>query len=196
MQKTKNNNNLVWFRNDLRTIDNAVLFEAQKNGNQLIAVYCFDPRSFAFDKFGFKKTEKYRAKFLIETVTDLKDQLNKLNIELLVFHAQPEDIIPNIFKEYNINTVFLQKEWTSEELTIENAVKSKCTNCNWHSVYNQFLYHPDDINFDTSEIPQVFTNFRKAVEKQSKIQSELSLKKLPESNRIENNTTIPTLNDL
>ncbi|WP_340154678.1 DASH family cryptochrome [uncultured Winogradskyella sp.] len=196
MQKTKNNNNLVWFRNDLRTIDNDVLFEAQKKSDKLIAVYCFDPQSFALDKFGFKKTEKHRAKFLIETVTDLKDQLNKLNIELLVFHAQPEDVIPNIFTEYNINTVFLQKEWTSEELTIENAVNSKCKNCNWHSVYNQFLYHPDDINFDTSEIPQVFTNFRKAVEKQSKIQSELSLKKLPESNRIENNTTIPTLNDL
>lgn len=43
MQKTKNNNNLVWFRKDLRTIDNAVLFEAQKNGNKVIAVYCFDP---------------------------------------------------------------------------------------------------------------------------------------------------------
>ncbi len=36
MQKTKNNSNLVWFRNDLRTIDNAVLFEAQKNANNLL----------------------------------------------------------------------------------------------------------------------------------------------------------------
>jgi len=196
MQKTKSNINLVWFRNDLRTIDNAVLFEAQKNCNQLIAVYCFNPLHFSFDKFGFKKAEKFRAKFLIESVTDLKTQLKKFNIKLLVFHAQPEDIIPQLCTDYDINTIFLQKEWTQEEINTENAVKSKLKDIKWHSFYNQFLYHPDAINFDILEIPQVFTNFRKAVEKQSKIQPEFSLKKLPESNRIENNTNIPTLSDL
>ena len=196
MQKTKNNSNLVWFRNDLRTIDNAVLFEAQKNCDQLIAVYCFAPRHFAIVKFGFKKTEKFRAKFLIETVTDLKTQLKKFNIELLVFHAQPEEVIPKVCETHNVNHIFLQKEWTEEEISTENGVKSKLKNINWHSIYNQFLYHPDDINFDISEIPQVFTNFRKAVEKDSFIQPELSLKKLSESNRIKNNTSIPTLKDL
>ena len=120
MQKTKNNSNLVWFRNDLRTIDNAVLFEAQKNCDQLIAVYCFDPRHFAIVKFGFKKTEKFRAKFLIETVTDLKTQLKKFNIELLVFHAQPEELIPKVCETHNVNHIFLQKEWTEEEISTEN----------------------------------------------------------------------------
>ncbi|WP_405570277.1 DASH family cryptochrome [Winogradskyella sp. Asnod2-B02-A] len=196
MQKTKNNNNLVWFRKDLRTIDNAVLFEAQKNGNKVIAVYCFDPRHFAIDKFGFKKTEKFRAKFLIETITDLKAQLNKLNIELLIFHAQPEDIIPQLCIDYDINTVFLQKEWTSEELRIENAVKSKCKNCHWLSVYNQFLYHPEDINFNISATPHVFTVFRKKLENNIEIRPELNIIKSLEDNQIKNNTTTPSLTDL
>ncbi len=66
---------------------------------------------------------------------------------------------------YNVNHIYLQKEWTEEEVSIENAVKSKLKNRKLAFIYNQFLYHPEDINFDISEIPQVFTNFRKSVEK-------------------------------
>ena len=82
MQKTKNNMNLVWFRNDLRTRDNAVLAEACKNSNRVIAVYCFDPKYFEINKQGFKITEKYRAKFLIEPMKDLRTKLEHLNIDL------------------------------------------------------------------------------------------------------------------
>lgn len=86
MQKEQNNTGLVWFRNNLRVNDNMVLNEAIKQQNHIIAVYCFDPRSFEIGDFGFKKTEKFRAKFLIETVEDLKKNLKSLNIELLVHH--------------------------------------------------------------------------------------------------------------
>ncbi|MEL6975062.1 MAG: deoxyribodipyrimidine photo-lyase, partial [Bacteroidota bacterium] len=36
-------NVLLWFRNDLRTIDHQGLTEAAK-AEKVIAVYCFDPR--------------------------------------------------------------------------------------------------------------------------------------------------------
>lgn len=196
MQKTKNNSNLIWFRNDLRTIDNAVLHEVQKNGNPLIVVYCFNPRHFTIDKFGFKKTEKFRAKFLIESVQDLKNQLNQLNIDLLVFHQQPEEVIPKLCETYKVSSIFTQTEWTSEEIEVEHAVKSKLDSINWHKVYNQFLYHPEDLNFQIEQTPQVFTNFRKKLEKYVAIRPELQPKTYPESNRIDNNTKIPSLNDL
>ena len=63
MQKTENNTNLVWFRNDLRTLDNTVLAEACKTSKKVIGIYCFDPKYFEVNKHGFKITEKYRAKF-------------------------------------------------------------------------------------------------------------------------------------
>ncbi|WP_179019111.1 DASH family cryptochrome [Winogradskyella forsetii] len=196
MQERKNNINLVWFRNDLRTIDNRVLYEAQKNCDQIIAVYCFDPRQFAYDRFGFKKTEKYRAQFLIETVTDLKLQLNKLNIDLLINYALPEVIIPEICEHYNINKIYFQKEWTQEEVIVENDLKSKLANVEFHSFYNQFLYSPEDINFKIFETPQVFTVFRKKLEKHIDIRKELKISKCAEENRIENTTIIPTLKEL
>ena len=91
MQKTEITN-LVWFRNDLRTNDNMVLYEATKHNAKVIGVYCFDPKQFEVDAYGFKKTEKFRAKFLIETVENLKSQLRNLNIELLVYHEHPETV--------------------------------------------------------------------------------------------------------
>ncbi|MDY2588035.1 DASH family cryptochrome [Winogradskyella aquimaris] len=195
MQKTEITN-LVWFRNDLRTNDNMVLYEATKHNAKVIGVYCFDPKQFKVDTYGFKKTEKFRAKFLIETVENLKSQLRNLNIELLIYDEHPETVIPEICKTFHVNAIFLQKEWTQEELNIENSVRTKAINVNWHSIYNQFLFHPEDINFEISKTPQVFTAFRKKLEKYVKIREEVTIPKRPENNRIENNTTIPTLLEL
>ncbi|WP_111684063.1 DASH family cryptochrome [Winogradskyella tangerina] len=195
MQKTEKIN-LVWFRNDLRTVDNAVLAAAVNNSDKVIAAYCFDPRQFETNKYGFKKTEKYRAKFLIETIHDLKDQLEKLNIDLLVYHDLPEQVIPQICKKFKVSDIYLQKEWTQEELEIENAVRSGCELIEWHSIYSQFLFHPEDINFEIAQTPQVFTVFRKKLEKYVAIREEIQTETQPIENRIENNTVIPTLSDL
>ena len=69
----KKQKGLVWFRNDLRVHDNESLTNAIDENETVIAVYFFDPRQFEETRFGFKRTEKFRTKFLIETVTALKE---------------------------------------------------------------------------------------------------------------------------
>ncbi|ARV08326.1 deoxyribodipyrimidine photolyase [Winogradskyella sp. PC-19] len=196
MQKTENNTSLVWFRNDLRTIDNTVLSEATKSGKRVVGLYCFDPKYFKDNKYGFKTTEKFRAKFLLETIIDLKDQLEKLNIDLLVYQDAPEDIISEIVSTYNVSDIYLQNDWTKDEMATETAVQSLIPDVKFHKYYNQLLYHPDDINFEIDNLPQVFTVFRKKLEKYVDIREEAVIKSLTTSNRIENNTQIPTLQDL
>ncbi|WP_282043258.1 DASH family cryptochrome [Winogradskyella flava] len=195
MQKTEKRH-LVWFRNDLRTIDNAVLHEACKDGNEVLGVYCFDPKHFEVNPFGFKKTAKFRAQFLIETLQDLKEQLHRLNIDLLVYHDLPEVVIPKICESHQVTDIFLQNEWTQEEVDTENLVKSKIEDVTWHPIYNQFLFHPDDINFNIDKTPQVFTVFRKKLEKYVEVREELKIQKQTENLRIDNDTIIPTLDDL
>ena len=189
---------LVWFRNDLRVADNASLANATKENDSVIAVYCFDPRQFELSKYGnFKKTEKFRTKFNIESVKELKSNLEKLNISLLVYYQEPENIIPEIIAENNISTVYFQEEWTKDEVKIENEIKSRLkTDVVFKTVYDQFLFHPRDIPFDIKDIPSVFTQFRNKCEKSSKIRAESVAKAMPASNLIENKTIFPTLNDL
>ncbi|MBO3116562.1 DASH family cryptochrome [Winogradskyella sp. DF17] len=197
MQKTKENNHLVWFRNDLRTNDNEVLFEASKQADKVIGVYCLDPKHFETTTYGFKKTDKYRAQFLLETLADLKFELEQLNIDLLIYHEHPETIIPEVCKTYNITDIFIQKEWTPEEIDTEASVKNTVSsNIKWHSYYNQFLFHPADINFEISKTPQVFTVFRKKLEKYVGIRDEVFVNQQPLENRVSHNTEIPSLQDL
>ena len=99
MQTIKSKVNLVWFRNDLRVGDNEVLFEACEDNAKVIGVYCIEPSWFQEGKFGFKKMEKFRAKFLLESLTDLKKNLDKFNIDLLVYFQSAKDTIPSICSE-------------------------------------------------------------------------------------------------
>ncbi|TRO65583.1 DASH family cryptochrome [Christiangramia sabulilitoris] len=191
------NTGLVWFRNDLRVEDHEALKIACEKHKRVIGLYCFDPRQFQKTPYGFHKTGKFRAKFLIETIEDLRNNLRDLHIPLLVYHTQPENIFPELVSNYEIKAVYFQKEWTQEEKEVENAVKGNCRDLEFNSFYQQFLYHPEDIPFDSfNEIPKVFTEFRKACEKKSQVRDLIDT---PSGNIPDDtfeNTEIPTLNDL
>ena len=190
-------NNLVWFRNDLRTQDNTSLFQACKNARKVIAIYCLDPRQFEVNKHGFKKTEKYRAKFLLETLRDLKNNLAALNIPLFIYHDTPENCIPSLVKDYEITSMFFQKEWTPDEVADNNALKTQLPTVNFIETYDQFLFHPDAIPYaGFDKIPEVFTEFRKKCEKESKIKLCVAVQPQPKENFIETDKAIPTLEDL
>ncbi|SDS09754.1 DASH family cryptochrome [Gramella echinicola] len=188
---------MVWFRNDLRTTDHEALKRASIHHNELIGLYCFDPRHFIKDKFGFIKTGKFRAKFLIETVKELKQNLQKLNIPLLVYLKEPEIIIPDLIFKYTIDSVYFQKEWTQQEKEVEEGLKLKSGKVKFHSYYQQFLYHPEDIPYDSfQETPRIFTEFRKACEIKTEVKNLIESPNPLSDSFISNNTQIPNLKDL
>ena len=191
-------NNLIWFKNDLRVQDNTSLFKAMK-GEKVIGFFCFESIYFEKDQFGFKRTEKFRAKFLIETVTQLRHELKKINIPLFIYVGKSANFLPQLILEQNIDTVYLQKEWTSDEQYILESVKKNISiSTNFIESYDQFLFHPDDIPYNNyGELPEVFTNFRKKCENQVAIRSLTSIEKIMSSdNLVLNKTDIPTLKDL
>lgn len=197
MQTKQKKIGLVWFRNDLRVNDNAVLHTALNNHESLVACYCFDPTHFETSIFGFRKTEKYRAQFLIESVENLKKNLKNLNIELFVYFDYPENKLKELVDQFNISSVYLQKEWTSEEVNTFKKVKN---NLPQHIIYfesfDQFLFHPADIPMGFNAIPEVFTTFRKKVEKYSRVRSSITNTNALPIDNISNTTSIPTLKDL
>lgn len=198
MPNKQNKTSLVWFKNDLRINDNATLLNAVNESETVIAIYCFDNRYFKKDTFGFKKTEKFRAKFLIETVTDLKFQLLGLNIPLFVYCDYTENSIEMLQNTYGFDALYLQKEWTTEENKILDLVKKKLNpNVKIHEEYNQFLFHPEDLNFNVESLPSVFTEFRKNLEKNILVRTLLPTANPANSSyTFKNETRVPTLKDL
>lgn len=196
-QKQNSKTGLVWHRNDLRTRDIQSLHEASTNHEKVIAVYCFDPRHFQNTNLGYPKTGKFRAKFLIETIQQLRKNLKDLNIDLLVYQKKPEEVIPEIVEQNQISVIYFQKEWTSEEKNVENTLRGKLPDVDFKSYYQQFLFHPDDIPYSLEKIPKVFTEFRKGCEKKSNVRELIeNVSEKDNGNLSENKTEIPTLTDL
>lgn len=197
MQK-KQNINIVWFRNDLRSRDQKSLYDACQESESVLGVYCFDPKHYETTEYGFKKTEKYRAKFLIETVSQLSKNLRDKNISLHVEQEKPAKVFEKLAEKYTVKSLFYQNEWTSEEKQVELEVKSVLNETTFIENYTQFLFHPEDIPYNSfDQIPEVFTNFRKKCEKQSQVRDEIRIPDaLSEENLLEVKTEIPSLTDL
>lgn len=193
MQKTKN---LIWFTNNLRTHDNEALLEASKNANSLLALYVIDNIELQPTEYGFKKTEKYRAQFLLESINDLKHQLRLLNIPLFVMVGKTEDIIKAFVTEHQIELVFALKEWTKQETEIVDKIK-KIKSIELKTYYTQFLWHPDDVVYKSWEaIPEVFTIFRKQGEKHTKVRDLLPQPNPFSPKNLFDTNPIPTLEQL
>ncbi|GAY44511.1 hypothetical protein CUMW_082580 [Citrus unshiu] len=168
---------IVWFRNDLRVLDNEALLKAWDSSEMVLPVYCVDPRhSQTTYHFGFPKTGALRAQFLIECLADLRKNLMNRGLNLLIRHGKPEEIIPSLAKSFGAHAVYAQKETCSEELNVERLVRKnlqqvvlssqsndKSTNHpQLKLIWGTTMYHLDDIPFDHSSLPDVYTQFRKA----------------------------------
>ena len=112
-------NVVYWFRNDLRLHDNEALARAVSLGN-VTPVYVIDNRNFEPTTIGYKRTGKYRAKFLLESLTDLQQNLQKIGSDLIIRIGHPEEIVAEIAHKIKATHVVLSKEATQEETTIES----------------------------------------------------------------------------
>jgi deoxyribodipyrimidine photo-lyase len=96
---------LVWFRNDLRIHDNEILLEAMRKADKILPVYCFDPYYFQTNVSGNSKTGSLRARFLLESVADLRKNLRSIGGELIIRVGNPAGILPKLAEEYQVNEV-------------------------------------------------------------------------------------------
>ncbi len=158
---------LVWYRNDLRLHDHAPLHHALKDQAAVIGLYCFDPRHFAEMRWGFAKTGPFRAQFMVEAVADLQQRWQALGGTFLIRQGKTEAIIAQLVQELAIDQVYCSQEVTSEELAADTAIQAHGVKL--RKFWQATLYHPDDLPFPIARIPQVFTQFRKAIEQESSL---------------------------
>lgn len=197
MTQVRQKINLVWFRNDLRVRDHLSLKTALEDQLPVVGFYCFQPRHFEMTQYGFKKTEKFRAKFLLESVQNMKENLAKLNISLIIKHQPLNKALEAICADFEVEHVFYQKEWTFEELHEEKELEKTLPHAKFRPVYNQLLFHPEDIPFrNYSEIPEVYTQFRKSFEQHSRIRPEIPVPATQTSYISIQNDVLPGLEDL
>jgi deoxyribodipyrimidine photo-lyase len=190
---------LLWYRNDLRLHDHELLTQAIREGAGIVSLYCFDDRQFARTKFGFPKTGAFRSQFLIESVADLRASWRSRGSDLLIYKGLPEVIIPELVQKLGITDIYYTREVTAEEIAVSNAVEQalKVINVNYKSVWGHTLYRLQDLPFSLTNLPELFTKFRKDVETDAYIQAALPAPdRIPSLPLNIDPGTLPTLADL
>ena len=161
---------LLWLRSDLRLDDHAALRDAVEvagPGGHLLAVYCLDPRHYEPTALGVPKTGAYRAQFVLEALRDLRAQMRERGGDLVVRHGRPEDVLPALARDGGAATVHLHDEPMQEEADVEAAVRDalaggvEVREGRW----GHTLVDLDALPFPVARAPDVFSQFRKAVEK-------------------------------
>lgn len=191
---------LLWIRNDLRLHDHEPLRSAATRHDRVVPVYCFDPRQFGTTMFDLPKMSAIRARFLRESVVDLRQSYQALGADLVVRQGRPENVLPALVQTTTADEVLMYQEIGTEERKTETAVTDALsdTDATPGFFWGKTLYHVNDLPFDGPEdIPDVYTNFRKGVEKRSRVRSTISppesLPPLPDD---VSPGEIPTLDDL
>lgn len=166
---------LIWFRQDLRLQDHCPLHRAVQAGAEILPVYCFDPRQFGQTAFGFPKTGAFRAQFLIESVADLRQSLRALGSDLVVRQGQPEQVIPALMGQWRGDRVHWHREVTAEETQVEAALCAQLATLGItvQTDWGATLYPPEALPFPLDRLPDVFTQFRKQVERTSPVAAPL-----------------------
>src|SRR5690606_23537920 len=162
---------LVWFRNDLRIHDNEILLRAVERSQQIVPVYCFDPRHFGPTKFNTQKTGVLRAAFLIENVLALQQTLRQLGGDLIILYGHPEELLPQIAEKYRVHEVYHHREVAYEETYISGLVEEALwkMQINLRHFIGHTLYHKEDLPFPVRDIPDAFAVFRKKTERECSI---------------------------
>jgi deoxyribodipyrimidine photo-lyase len=176
---------VLWFRNDLRLHDNAIVDRAARSVasgecKEVLPLYCFDPRMFDQPtEYGSPyKTGPHRSQFLLESVLDLKQRLRSVGSDLLIAVDKPEVVIGDLVAESSASTaVFAHKEVTSEERRVESRVREAVSKRSKSSVVvdiswgSATMYHRNDLPYsrNLSDLSDVFTPFRNKVEKRCEV---------------------------
>ncbi len=163
---------VAWVRyGDLRTHDNP-LFAPSDRGGEVVPCFIFDPREFADGRMSAR-----RAKFLIESVADLKAGLRTLGSDLVVGVGKPEELLPQLVRPADgeagdaCTTLLMTEQCASQELAVERrTLRALQSAGSVRSVVSRpnALYDGDELRnlfgADLSAMPDVFTPFRQKVE--------------------------------
>ncbi|MEN0005661.1 MAG: DASH family cryptochrome [Bacteroidota bacterium] len=183
---------LLWFRTDLRLSDNLALRAAMDENQTIVPVYIIDEQWLGEDEWGFQRTGAFRMQFLLDCLIDLKEHLKELGSDLIIKKGDPTELLPALAKQYECTTIYASKEYTTEEIRLEQALADQLTLELYH---NSPMIHPDDVTFSIDRMPEVFSSFRKKVEKYSEVREPFPSPKKVSSPALET-MAVPTLSEM
>lgn len=163
------------FRNDLRLRNNQALLFAQRKYDYLIPTYILENEFQQEITPGLNRMGEFRLQFLLESLQNLKQNLQSLNSDLLFSQGKILTEILQLAKENQVSVVVCTRGIGYYETQLEAQLEKELAKIGvaFESIWGETLYHVEDLPFPIKKTPPIFTDFRKALESDSKVRKEL-----------------------
>ncbi len=143
---------IFWFRQDLRIHDNTWLYQCLKNSGQILPIFILDTN--IIDTFWGLTDNKFW--FIREALEHLSADIKKIGWDkVIVLHGKPEELIPELVREYNIDAIYSNKSYWDYWVARDSLVSEKSW-CEFIQTADFMMVEPDTI-----EQRKVFTPFYK-----------------------------------
>ena len=148
----KNNIAIHWFRQDLRIADNPALTLAAQH-HYVIPIYIFDDIN-----IGNKLIGRASKAWLHHSLNSLSKSLDG---KLSVYKGEPEKILDDLIKRYNVSAVYWNRCYESSSIKRDKKIKEwlKEKGIKVKSANSLLLWEPWDIKKDDGTPYKVFTPF-------------------------------------
>lgn len=149
--------NICWLRRDLRLDDNATLYHALKAGKPVVPVFIFDRH--ILDKL--ENRDDRRVAFIHTTLLQLQLELEKKGSTLDVRHGIPENIFPELLRDYEVESVFASSDYEpyARERDQKIAGILKEAGVSFHSFKDQVIFEKDEVCKDDGSPYSIFTPY-------------------------------------
>lgn len=113
---------LYIFRRDLRIQNNNALYHALKECKQIIPIFIFTPEQVTNNSFKSKKS----VQFMIESLADLKQNIENKNGKLHTMYGDYKEIIKYLLKNENIDSLYVNTDYTPYSKSRDSDIQKIC----------------------------------------------------------------------
>jgi deoxyribodipyrimidine photo-lyase len=176
-----------WFRRDLRINDNPAFNEACKSG-EVLPVVLIDPN--LWPTWGASKQA-----YLIDSLSKLNESLNG---NLVIKHGSAVDVIPEIAKQFEINSVHYAADFSEHGIHRDTAIKNQLESLGIEFIAtgSGYAVAPGRVTKDDGTFYKVYTPFYKTWVKHGWRAPVKSPKEFPKFIGIESSDGLPTRPDV
>ena len=148
---------LCWFRRDLRTEDQTALFYSLQQEEQVLPLFIFDRH--ILDALE-DKTDA-RVSFIHNQIAKLKAFFEQQGSSMLVRYGQPEEIFPQLLDEYEVQSVYTNRDYEPYALSRDSQIEALLLEKNipFLSFKDQVIFEPGEILNGSGEFYKVFTPY-------------------------------------
>lgn len=148
---------IFWFRRDLRLEDNTALLEALSQCDNVLPLFIFDD-----DILNELAEDDARVQFIYQSLNSINNKLLKNDTSLLILKGKPEAIWKSLVQNYNIESVFVNKDYEPYAIQRDLNVKHFLNDygIGFHAFKDQVIHEESEVIKSDGTPYTVFTPYK------------------------------------